>query len=247
MPAANARRMVLTGATGGIGQCVARLFASRGWSLLLLGRNKAKLAELAAETGQDFLACDLTIGDERRRLLEHCREHFDALDALVQCAGVNAFGLHDRQSDEAIEHLLQTNLIAPIQLTRLLMPLLEQGREPVIVNVGSVFGHIGFPGFALYSASKFGLRGYTEALRRECSDGPVRVTWLAPRATHTDMNAGLVDRLNAELKVNYDTPETVAAAIAAAVARPGQDRVMGFPERLYARINALFPAWWMDR
>jgi len=126
-------------------------------------------------------------------------------------------------------------------LTRRLMPLLEKGADPVIVNLGSVFGHIGFPGFSLYSSSKFGLHCYTEALRRELSDGPVRVAWISPRATRTAMNAGVVDQLNNELKVNYDMPETVAGAVVDALSKPRRDRVLGFPEKFFARVNQLFP------
>lgn len=236
-----AKRVVISGATGGIGRATARLMAARGWQLLLLGRDEAKLALLAEETGQAGFACDLTSAAHRQALLTQVSAQFGALDALVQCAGVNHFGLHGDQSDEQIEQLVQTNLISPMQVTRLLMPMLERGTNPTIVNTGSVFGHIGFPGFSAYSASKFGLRGFTEALRRECADGPVRVAWLAPRATRTGMNTGLIDRLNADLNVNYDEPEQVAARLVETVENPGRDRVMGAPEKLFARINQLFP------
>lgn len=236
------KRLLLTGAAGGIGSEVARGLAAGGAELLLVGQNEDRLQTLAEEIDQCYQLCDLTDAHSREALVERVRDWSAGLDGLVHCAGINAFGLHDSQSDAQIEKLIAVNLVAPIQLTRALMPLLESGRDPVIVTLGSVFAHIGFPGFALYSASKFGLLGYTEALRRECADGPIRVAWVAPRATRTAMNAGAIDQLNEELKTNYDAPETVARAVIKAVSNPVRSRILGFPERCFARINQLFPA-----
>lgn len=235
------KRILVTGACGGIGKVIAHQLAGRGCRLILADVNGEALEKVATETGQDSQVCDLSEIHGRRALADWIETAFGALDGLVQCAGINAFGLYDNQTDEQIERLLRINLIAPMQLTRVLLPLLEKGDDPVIVNLGSVFGHIGFPGFSLYSASKFGLHGYTEALRRELAGGPVRVAWISPRATRTAMNAGVIDQLNAALKVNYDTPEAVAEAVVDAVQKPRRDRVLGFPEKLFARINQMFP------
>ncbi len=235
------KRILITGAAGGIGSAIAHRLVQAGSKLLLVDLDTPSLQRLAAETGQAAFPSDLTVPESRSALLDHVRDTSGALDAMVYCAGINAFGLHDVQSDEQIDRIIRINLIAPMQLTRGVLPLLERGKAPVIVNLGSVFGHIGFPGFSLYSASKFGLRGYSETLRRELADGPVRVVWISPRATRTAMNAGIIDAMNVELKVNYDHPERVANAVVAAVARPGRDQVLGFPEKWFARINQLFP------
>ncbi len=236
------KRLLLTGAAGGIGSEVARGLVAQGAELLLVGQSPGPLKALAGELGQCYQLCDLARAEDREALVDRVHARFGALDGLVHCAGINAFGLHDSQSDAQIEKIIAVNLVAPMQLTRALMPLLEAGSEPVIVNLGSVFAHIGFPGFSLYSASKFGLFGYTEALRRECADGPVRVAWVAPRATRTAMNAGAIDQLNEELKANYDTPATVARAVIEAVRNPVRSRILGLPERFFARVNQLFPA-----
>ncbi len=235
------KRVLLTGAAGGIGAAIARQLTGFGANLLLADLDTPALKQIAAETGQAAHACDLGMKESRVALLDTVADRFGALDGLVYCAGINAFGLHDSQSDELIERIMKINLVAPIQLTRGLIPLLERGANPVIVNLGSVFGHIGFPGFSLYCASKFGLHGYTEALRRELADGPIRVAWISPRATSTRMNHGIIDAMNEELKVNYDQPEHVAHAIVEILARPARDRVLGFPEKLFARINQVFP------
>ena len=235
------KRILLTGAAGGIGSMIARQLTELNATVLMVDVSETALQTLAEETGQPFKTCDLGDAASRQDLLNWVNGKFGGLDALVQCAGLMSFGLHDVQSDEEIERLIRINLVAPMQLTRALIPLLENGATPVIVNLGSVFGHIGFPGFSLYSASKFGLHGYTEALRRELADGPIRVAWVSPRATRTAMNTGVVERLNTELKVNTDKPETVAAEVIKAIAQPGRDKVLGFPEKLFARINQFFP------
>jgi short-subunit dehydrogenase len=235
------KRVLLTGAAGGIGSAIVRQLTELKATVLMVDVSETALQKLAEETGQPFRVCDLGDAASRKVLVEWIIDVFGGLDALVQCAGLMAFGLHDAQTDEQIERLLRINLVVPMQLTRALVPHLENGKSPVIVNLGSVFGHIGFPGFSLYSASKFGLHGYTEALRRELADGPIRVAWISPRATRTAMNAGNIERLNTELKVNTDTPETVATAVVRAIAKPGRDKVLGFPEKLFARINQVFP------
>jgi short-subunit dehydrogenase len=102
-------------------------------------------------------------------------------------------------------------------------------------------GYLGYPGHAAYCASKFALRGFSEALRRELADGPVRVLHLAPRATRTTMNGAGVCALNAELGVAMDEPATVARELVALVERPARERLLGMPERLFARLNQILP------
>ena len=99
----------------------------------------------------------------------------------------------------------------------------------------------GYPGFTAYSATKFALRGFTEALRRELADSKIGVHYFAPRATKTGMNASAVDRMNAELKVAMDPPAQVAVA-ACAMLEAGKTGVcFGWPEKLFVHINALLP------
>jgi short-subunit dehydrogenase len=140
-----------------------------------------------------------------------------------------------------IERLMQVNLVAPIQLTRMLLPaMLKQGRGR-IVNVGSTFGSIGFPYFAVYSSSKFGLRGFSQALRRELDGSGVGVTYIAPRATRTPLNSNAVVRMNQALKVAMDPPEQVAAAIVRAIEQERAEVYLGWPEKLFVRLNAILP------
>ena len=127
-----------------------------------------------------------------------------------------------------------------MQLTRRLLPELRRQPEAWIVNVGSIMGYLGYPGHAAYCASKFALRGFSEALRRELADSPVRVLYLAPRATRTAMNGAGICALNAELGVAMDEPPPWRRLLAL-LERPVRERLLGMPERLFARLNQVLP------
>ena len=137
--------------------------------------------------------------------------------------------------------MFELNTLTPILLTRLLLPLMLS-RQSVIVNVGSGFGSIGFAGYCGYSASKFALRGFSEALRRELADTSVSVRYLAPRATTTDMNSDTVVAMNAELGNAMDEPMVVAGALLNLLAKSSGTSYIGWPERFFIKLNGLFPA-----
>jgi len=127
-------------------------------------------------------------------------------------------------------------------LCRELLPLLQQREEARIINIGSTFGSIGYPGFSGYCATKFGLRGFTEALRRELDGTTTCATYVAPRATRTALNSDAVVAMNDELGTAMDDPALVADEVLRIIGRPArQDTYIGWPEKLFVRINALFP------
>jgi short-subunit dehydrogenase len=113
------------------------------------------------------------------------------------------------------------------------------------VLVGSIFGSIGFPWFASYSATKFGLRGFAEALRRELHGTGVGVTYVAPRATRTPMAAAF-ERMAVAVRMNMDPPAEVATRVVEAIEADVADRYLGFPESFFVRLNALLPRF-VDR
>jgi len=237
---------VLTGATGGIGRAIALRLAPHCAALLLVGRDTAKLARLQREIEAAggtcrAVAADLTTASGREAVARAAAEVSGGIDLLVNNAGAGEFAWLADQSDEALERVVRLNVLAPMQLTRRLLPLLAAQHAARIVNVGSIFGHLGYPGYAAYSASKFALRGFSEALRRELADGPVRVTWFAPRSTRTSMNRDAVGALNAELGVSMDDPAAVAEAFLGHLRRPVRERLLGMPEGLFARLNQIVP------
>jgi short-subunit dehydrogenase len=232
-------RAILTGASGGIGRALAAALAPHCDDLLLVGRDPARLAEAVAECGKParVLIADLATAAGRDAVVAHALNP----NLLINNAGAGDFAWLADQSDATLERIMDTNALAPMQLTRRMLPLLERAPQAWIVNVGSILGYLGYPGHAAYSASKFALRGFTEALRRELADARVRVLYFAPRATRTPMNGKALCALNAELGVAMDEPAAVAAELMRALARPGRERLLGMPERLFARINQLLP------
>jgi short-subunit dehydrogenase len=236
--------ILITGAAGGIGSATARRLGSAGARLLLTDFRAEPLETLALELEASGIAVRVEAADigrqaDRKRLAGVASD-FGA-DCLINIAGINPFGLFEEQSDSEIEKALSINTIAPMLLCRALLPLLMQSDEAHIVNVGSVFGSIGYPGFAVYSASKFAVRGLTEALRREYADSSVRIHYVAPRATRTALSTDRISAMNEELKVATDSPQTVAAAIAQALRGTRREVYLGRPERLFGLINAVLP------
>ena len=238
----NNARILLTGATGGLGQELAAQMAASGARLLLAGRDPERLAKLSAQLGPEHASvrADLCRPEGIAAVAGAAREF--GINVLLNNAGIGGFGLFDQQDWNTVDHVLATNLEVPLRLTHALLPWLKSKPEAAIVNVGSTFGSLPFPGFAAYSAAKAGLRGFSQALRRELADSQVTVIYLAPRAFATDMNTAAVNALNRELKNRCDDAAAVARQIVAALKRETGEKHFGFPERLFAWLNGIAPA-----
>lgn len=240
------RVVLLTGASGGIGGALAQYLASGGARLLLTGRDESALASLRSrllDSGVPTHVCaaDLASHAGRQSIVGWIRANGWPLSMLINNAGLNDFIGFERQSPERIEQVIQLNLLAPMLLTRQLLPLLLEQDEALVLNVGSTLGSLGYPGYVTYCASKFGLRGFSEALGRELAGSGVRVAYVSPRPVATDLNDARVNEMNAELGAATDTPAWVAEQIAAFISGNGQQRQLGWPERVFVRLNALFP------
>lgn len=180
------RTVLLTGATGGIGAALVATLVARGAHVLAVARHADRLTTLARSHPAGAVtpfAADLTDATDRAALLAHARTLLPAPSVLVLAHARPSFGLFATQADAEFEALVRTNLVAPMQLIRCLLPVLQAHGQAAVVAVGSTFGSLAFPGFSAYSASKFGLRGLIEGLGREHADGPVRFQYIAPRAT----------------------------------------------------------------
>lgn len=236
-------RAVITGASGGIGAAIARRLAARADLLILVGRQRRPLETLAAELAgcRVQLVCgDLCQAPTLADIADAARAG-GGINLLVNNAGVSGFHAFETQAPEAIRNLIDTNLVAPMLLTRELLPLLGQAPAAQIVNIGSVFGSLGFPGFAAYGAAKAGLAGFSQALRRELSDTSIEVRHFSPRATRTAINSAAVDAMNRELGTAEDSPDAVAAAFIAFLgARAGQ-RTLGAKESFFVLLNKVLP------
>lgn len=241
-----ATRILLTGATGGIGRVVAQRLLEEGAHVLLVARDAKALGSLAqsfvfAADRVDTHAADLTQRAARVALCDVARQWHGGIDVLINNAGFNHFSMYEDLTAEQIDECLAVNLQAPMHLCRDLLPWLKARESAAIVNVGSVFGAIGYPGNVAYSAAKFAIRGFSEALRRELADSRVMVKHLAPRATRTAMNSSAVEEMNSRLKVAMDPPERVAGELISLLKRRRNSAVVGWPEKLFVKVNAVLP------
>jgi len=236
--------VLLTGAAGGIASAIAAELAAGGAKLVLTDLNADALDKVVTQLGLPVdrvstFAADITDPVDRARLVT--RSRCVGVNVLINAAGVNPFGPLDEQTPAQIELALRVNLLAPILLSQDMLPVLRAAPQGRLVNIGSSFGAIGFPCFSTYSATKFGIRGFSEALRRELAGSSVRVHYVAPRATKTRLVTDRIKAMNDELKVGMDAPADVARAVATVIESERAEFSLGLPERFYAKLNGLLP------
>lgn len=239
----NGKTIVLTGATGGIGSAIARLLSAQGACLILVGRNDDTLSLLNQKLGGQHLDCMADISTQlgRKILIDFCENEVGQVDIVINNAGMSHFSLLEKTDAVLIEQIIQTNLISQILLCQAFLPLLQTVPKSEIINIGSTFGSIGHPGFSVYCASKFGLRGFSEALNRELADSLLSIRYFAPRATQTSLNNHHVVEMNKALSTTMDSPEQVAQAFDTFLNNTCTRSYIGWPEKLFVRLNGLFP------
>lgn len=230
-------RVLITGASSGIGRELALAFARRGARVLLAARRESQLHVVADQcrrqsAGVDaiLLAGDLTDPAYRRALVQTATEHWQGLDILVNNAGVSAHGPFASSDEATLRQVMELNFFAAAELTRLALPLLKQGERPAIVNIGSIIGHRGLPLNSEYAASKFALRGWTESLRAELAADGVDVLLVSPGTTETEFFEHLVAK-------RADLPWGESTAIPAAAVAEQTVRALERGRR------EIFPNW----
>jgi short-subunit dehydrogenase len=208
------QRVLLTGATGGLGAAIARRIAAAGAELIVSGRRVDVLEPLAAELGARVLAADLSDADAVARLAAAAGE----VDVLVANAGIPASGRLETYSVAQIDRALDVNLRAPIMLVHALTPGMVARRKGHVVFISSIAGKTATPGTALYNATKYGLRGFSLALRADLRPHGVGVSTIFPGFIR---DAGMFADTEIELPVGVGTrtPEAVAKAVIRAIAR----------------------------
>lgn len=227
-------RVLLTGASGGMGQVMAQELRAAGAAVLGVGRKEGP-------QHMAWVRADLTTPEGLSAVADAAAQR--GINVVVHAAGVPAFGALTTTASTQMAAVLQANLLAPIQLTQALLPQLMRQARAQVVFVGSALGRIGLPGFSVYGASKAGLHGFAEALRRELADTPVRVQILGPRSTRTRFNSAAVEHYNRATGTAMDSPERVAAALLNLIQSEAAEQFIGFPERLAVRLNGLLGAW----
>jgi len=229
--------VLLTGATGGIGQAIARALKARGAKLILTGRRSDVLEPLASETGGRALAVDLSERAEVARLVAESGE----VEILVANAALPASGTLATFTVEEIDRALEVNLRAPMILAHELAPqMIARGRGQ-LVFISSLSGKVTSPGAAIYNASKFGLRGFAGALRSDLRASGVGVSTVFPGFIR---DAGMFAEANVELPPGVGTrsPEDVAKAVLRAIEKNrGELDVAPLPLRLSSAFAGVAP------
>ncbi len=205
-------KVLITGATGGIGQAIARAFAARGADLLLSGRRAAVLDPLAAEVGGRAVGCDLGNRQDVARLATEAAD----VDVLVANAALPASGVLTELTPEQIDRMLEVNLRAPVALARALAPAMIERRSGHMVFISSLAGKAASPASSIYSATKFGLRGFALGLREDLRPFGVGVSVVLPGFIR---GAGMFADAQVELPrgVGTRSPEEVAASVIRAI------------------------------
>ena len=183
---------MVTGAASGIGRAIALALADRGANVYLVDVDATGLAEVAWEVRQRGAAalidqCDLALAGDVSRTVDSLLRSWGTLDILVNNAGIAYYGPTERMTAAQWDRLLAVNLLAPIQLTRLLLPSLLARPESHLLNVCSIAGLVASGRLAAYHVSKFGLVGFSESLRAEYGRRGLGVTALCPGLVETNI------------------------------------------------------------
>ena len=240
----NKIRLIMTGATGGIGQAILKKLAPHIEGAIINGLEADILDNIKKEL--NLAQCYCVPGDINhpnvRETIFNRAQHLSKINLVINNAGFNKFSLFHDLSDDDFSDMMQANLIAPMHLIKKILPLLKHDESCQIINTGSVFGYLGYPGFVSYCAGKFGLRGFSQALRRELADTNIQVRYFAPRATKTSFNTSNIDEMNKLLGNKSDLPEQVANAFYQFIKQKKWQKILGFKESFFVFINNLLPA-----
>jgi short-subunit dehydrogenase len=229
--------VLLTGASGGIGQAIARALRSSGATLVLTGRRADVLEPLAQELLGRAIPCDLSLRDAPARLAGEAGD----VDVLVANAALPATGRLTDLTQEEVDRMLEVNLRAPIALARALAPGMIERRRGHMVFVSSLSGRAASPASSVYSATKFGLRGFALGLREDLRPHGVGVSTVLPGFIRA---AGMFADAQVELPrgVGTRSPEDVATAVIDAIENNRAEvDVAPLPLRLGAKFASVAP------
>jgi short-subunit dehydrogenase len=242
--------ILITGASSGIGAATARLFCERGWRAVLAARRNERLEELVQEIqgkgGTAFaVPTDVSAVGQLEDLVKSALQRFGHIDVLFNNAGFGRLDwLEDLDLQGDIANQIEVNLIACIQLTSLVLPQMIARRNGVIINMSSLAGWIGTPTYSVYAASKFGLRGFTEALRREVGVFEVKVCGIYPGGVETEF----AEKAHIRRRTRLTTPGwlrleavDVAHAVWSLALRPRRALILPRPMLFAVWANSLFP------
>lgn len=242
------KRILVTGASSGIGRALAEEAARAGMRVVLAARSAEKVREIAGEltaAGGQAVAvpADVTLPADRERLLAAVVERLGGLDVLVNNAGIGTQGLFTDSTEERLRQVMEVNFFAPAELIRLAIPILCQGQQPAVVNVASMTARRPMPNWSEYSASKAALAGLSEALRAEFVRFGIDLLLACPGMTNTRLVENLLHN-NGKMVINFHKgmpPARVAGKILRALGRNRREIVPGLEAWWLVFASRLFP------
>jgi short-subunit dehydrogenase len=241
-------RVLITGASSGIGRALAAELAHRGASVLVSARREERLRILADDIAKgggriEFVAGDLTDEGVRNRLVETAKDHFGGLDVLVNNAGVGAMGKFEHSDPRRIREVMELNFFTLLDMTRLALPLLRHGTTPMIVNVSSILGLRGTPYGGGYSASKFAVEGFSQSLRAELTPYNIDVLVVSPGTTRTEFFDSVLEKKGEPAWPSHApvSAEYVAAATVRAMEKGKHAIIPYFWGKVLVWLNRLSP------
>ena len=242
-------RIILTGASSGIGHALALRLAAQGARLVLANRNQERLAALAetirSQGGQAVVvATDVADPGQRARLIEQALADLGGIDVLINNAGVGALGFFADVSEQRLRRIMEVNFFGATELTRLALPHLRRGRDAMIVNVASILGRRAIPGCVEYCASKFAMAGWSEGLRAELAQHGVHVLLVCPGGVETEFDANMLEQRSAACRfaIAAGCRRTGAQElIVAAMRRRKNEVVITTSGKLIVWLNRLAP------
>ena len=175
------KKILITGASGGVGGAAARLLAGSGAEVFISGRNKEKLALLANQLGLDqhrMLTCDMTNTNDVRRMSDQFHADGRPADVLVNAAGIGIIKPFEQLTEEDFEECLAVYLMGTYRLLKAFLPHMKSSGRGLIINIPGVLGKSPMAGATAYAASKYGLNGMMKSLREELKRTEIRITQL---------------------------------------------------------------------
>lgn len=226
-----AKTIFITGASRGFGRIWAEAFLERGDNVAVTSRNINGLKELANKYGNAVLPLELEITDRAAcfAALEKTKSHFGSVDVVINNAGMGVVGTIEELGEQDVKNILDVNLLGTLWITQAALPIFRSQGSGHLLQLSSALGIYTFPTLGIYSAAKFAVEGFSEALYHEVKDFGIHVTIVEPNAFSTDFNSSTIqskpiaayDKVKAELykqpalaeSDTYGDPKATTAAI----------------------------------
>jgi short-subunit dehydrogenase len=245
-------RILITGASQGIGKALAELAAARGAKVLVCARKAELLHEVAEQIRAkggiiEVVQADVTSPQDRQKMVEAAEKAFGGLDILVNNAGIGATGHFADAGADRLRQLMEVNFFGLTETTRVFLPMLKKGHQPAIVNISSIAGKRGIPARSEYSASKAAVQGFSEALRAELAKDGVDVLVVCPGLTQTNFSQNMIEQ---KALVQLDhlrgmSPEEVARQTLRAIEKGYNETCLTLKGKMLVLVSRFLP-WIAD-